>query len=106
MSPKTDTLPALVPGSVAIRFRTVWRGHPARPVVAGLQAVWIVEASGDRVTWTNFAPGRGRLEFRRTCDRRELFTVNALENLSTDATHGSPEPEPLQIAVAGVVASV
>jgi hypothetical protein len=37
-------------------------------------------------------------------DARQCLPINALENLSSDCAHGSCEPEPLQTAVAGVVA--
>jgi hypothetical protein len=80
---KTDNLPPLAPGSVAVRFRVEWRGRPARPVVVGLQAVWVVEVVGDCVTWTNATRSKfARGEFRHTSHRRELFTVDALDGVT------------------------
>lgn len=79
-------------GDAALRFRIEWRGAPARPVVVGVRAVWVVavSADGSRVTWTEGRKRRDGGEHRQTCDRRELLSVAALETLSPT---NAPLPE-------------
>lgn len=90
---ENNELSPLVCGDVALRFRTEWRGAPARAVVVGVQAVWVIAQRGDLVLWTNGRKNRTGSEFRALCHRRELISLAALETLS-------PADAPLTAAAA------
>jgi hypothetical protein len=81
-------LPPLSVGDVALRFRVEWRGRPARAVVIGVQAVWVVDVSADgqHVTWSNARAPRAGMpgEYRHTSDRRELISIGGLEAVDAD----------------------
>lgn len=74
-------------GDTALRFRVEWRivncgdgTQEVRPFVLGVRSVRVVMVSEDcqRVTWTEGAKKRGGGEYRCTCDRRELLSLDAV----------------------------
>jgi hypothetical protein len=76
-------------GDTALRFRVEWRlvgcgdgTHMLRPFVLGVRSVRVVMVSedGQRVTWTEGAKKRGGGEYRHTCERRELLSLDAVAN--------------------------
>jgi hypothetical protein len=89
MKPTAENAPLspLHVGDTALRFRVEWRlvacddgAHALRPVVLGVRSVRVVMVSedGQRVTWTEGAKKRGGGEYRCTCDRRELLSLDAV----------------------------
>ena len=97
---KNDSLPTLLPGDDALRFRVRWIGSPARPEPVGVQVVRVVCVEGDRVTWTNGIPARGKATpFRHVSARRELISLAGFADLF------APDSRPLSTAPAGMTES-